>query len=147
MNKRNKEIDIEIEKEVSQFLDGISFIINAMYLKNQNDWVIADIKRYLGIARREIPIMVFEAVGPYLWRYRAQIIENNIDSLLNDDFYDILNDSLTGSPKTLNDAIKTRDNFKKTWIDFSIKEKNELNKIGKRILSNYANYIKLTKNN
>lgn len=138
----------ESANAVKQFVSDMTFIIEAIYQKNKKDPQIIELKDKFCIIRREDPTAIIAKAGPYLWKYREQIKQQNITFFLNNEFE---TDIVAATPAEVLEATTFEDvpilleKCKNTWHMFQITEQETLIKKIRGLLRSYALYISVQK--
>lgn len=139
----------ESTNAVKQFVSDMTFIIEAIYQKNKKDPQIIELKDNFCIIRREDPTAIIAKAGPYLWKYREQIKQQNIAFFLNNEFEaDIATATTAGKfleATTFEDLPILLEKCKNTWHLFQTTEQEALIKKIRGLLRSYALYISVQK--
>jgi hypothetical protein len=144
-NKREL-MDI-LGKSSQDFCGHLKFLINTLWLKNQRDDDIIDLKRRVGIATSTNPMMIIKMAGPYFFKYRVSLSKRQADFFLDKDFKDDVREvavelEMTDEINTAHEVIKK---VKKTWTSFNDPEKNILLTKAIEMLGFYAKFLMATK--
>lgn len=137
------------DKAVSNFANNMSKIIQAVKEKQKQNIDIIKIQDMFSVARRETPEMIVQMAGPYIWKYREQISTGNVDFFLANNFEE---DIIEANGKKEIAEISEFENTallmqcaKRTWHMFIPAEKQNIIKLIKSLLQEYAKYISACK--
>ena len=131
------------DKSVADFVRDMTFVVNAIVLKNKKDEHMTEIRDKYLVAKTETPDSILQYAGPYFWKYREAIRNGKMAEIINNDFTSEIadfNNSLKddASFETINVII---DKIKRTWNFFSESEKIAMIAKFKNLLSSYSTYV------
>jgi len=95
------------------------------------------------------PLIILQECGPYIYKYREDIINKNLEKLFHecdiDDVGNFINGEIKSEDDKDSDSIKKLIHCLKTvWIKYSESEKKKVYKILTYLISEYSKYL-LTK--
>ena len=132
-----------MDKAISDFVNEMTFVVNAMFEKNKKDNDIIEIRDGYMVAKRENPDCILKLVGPYFWKYRADITSGKMNDLLKNDYKDDIMEAQGSLVDTSNfDKIQSiMSKIKRTWHLFTIHEQEILKGKFIKMVSIYATYV------
>jgi hypothetical protein len=144
MKSQNLRKDIDVSTK--QFINDMIFVVDAVYQKNRKDLKFGEFRDKFSIARRENPNGLLEIVGPYLWKYKDDIISQNVKAFLDNDFVEDVESFRVSHPNENLDTVHVFLNqCKQSWGQFLPREQDVLFKKIRNMLSQYAKYASATK--
>ena len=135
------------DKAVKDFITELGFLVHALYTKNTNDDNFIFIKDGFNVAKNENPEVVVMVSGPYVWKYRTQLENGDVQTMLNNDYKDEVEGAkeyLEGHGKF--DQIKEiLKKIKETWPTFSKIEQETVAKKMQKLVVHYASFLGASK--
>jgi hypothetical protein len=151
MKSSRQELLNNKDKSMKSFLSDISFIIEAVYSKNKTDSDMLEIRDKFAVARRENPSGLVEIAGPYIWKYREQIKNEQVNFFLDRDFFEDIKEAKQTKGEEIvemtefEDVPVIMDKVKKTWVMFQKPEQQTLIKKVQSMLQHYCRYISVSR--
>jgi hypothetical protein len=150
MEKKRKRDTIRMRDDsVRDFVNALNQVISAVYSKDKRDDSIIAIRDKFNVIRKEAPDRVITMAGPYLWKYREQIGEGNVNFFLNCDFEEDIKeaqrDSELAEITEFSEIPKLLGKAKRIWHCFTKEEKNVVMNHIKTMLQKYACYVSAEK--
>lgn len=125
---------------VKKFNNELTYILNAVIIKSKDELLI-EIRDKYSIARRETPESILQSAGPYIWAYRKEIENSEIESFLDNSFEKEINELKNKKSNETDRFIPLIDKLKKLWKTFEKQEQDVIFKKFQLMLSIYASYL------
>jgi len=139
---QNKNARLQLERNIDtiakNFCAELTAVINAIYSKSSKDVDVMTLHDKFIVVKRENPKGLLEKTGPYLWKYREQIANENTEFFLNNTF----EDDITGSPEDFSVLLNK---CKQIWHSLQLMEKSVIIKHIRVAVSAYAKYLSYSK--
>jgi hypothetical protein len=133
------------ESKMASFISNLNSVVDAVYQKNKKDNDMQAIKDKFDVVRKENPIGLVEMAGPYIWKYREKIKNENTSFFLNNSFEEDIQkareDSQLAEITEYEDVPVLLNKIKRTWHSFMPAEQQILIKKIQALLADYVGYI------
>ena len=129
------------------FCSHLRFMVNTLWLKNQRDDDISDLKRRVGIATTSNPVTIIKLAGPYFFKYRESLSQRKVDFFLGKDYKEEVEELATQQNISveLKSAGEVINKIKDTWKTFNEQEKHIILTKSVEMLSQYARFLTASK--
>lgn len=129
------------------FCSHLRYLVNTLWLKNQRDDDICDLKRRVGIATNSNPVTIIKLAGPYFFKYRESLSNRKVDFFLNKDYKEEVEELATQQNISveLKSAGEVIAKIKDTWKSFNEQEKHIILTKSVEMLSQYARFLTASK--
>ncbi len=147
MQNTKKDLVETLGRTSQDFCAHSRFMMNMLWLRNQKNEDITDLKRRITIATNSNPVTIIEIAGPQFFKYRESLKARQVDFFLNKEYMDEIKEVQTvhdvkGDTSSADEVIKT---IKTTFSSFKDAEKTIILNKAIEMLSFYTQYLIATK--
>ena len=124
------------------FNNAFRTVTDMLISKHPKDYDLADMREKLVLVMIEMPIMVVEVSGPYVWTYRELIRQRNIEELIKNDYAtEVTELAKSKNPKVVDTTNAIITKVKDTWPKFTEPEREVVADKFVKLLTSYASFL------
>jgi len=144
MSNQHNIVDISID--FNKYIKKFIFIIEKSMTNTDQVDYFNKLRRKIEMVIEHEPLLILKNGGPYIYDFREEIFNNDINRLLNECDIDNVSEYIVNEVKDENmnqsDEIKNLIKCLRTvWFNYNELEKKTIIKLLKRIISEYSKYL------
>lgn len=127
-----------MDKIISEFASGMGMILSLLLQKNPRDEDLRKYQEQFIVIQTQTPNYIIETAGPYIWKYREEILNDNVNYFLSKN---LIKDYKFEDESTMENAQYYIDKIRMIWHIMTNEEKQLITNKFKHFLSLYASYL------